>query len=453
MKKKNLFAFLMACVFISVFTACDDDDELGGGNDGNGDDKIEVEQYVIAAASKEAVYLLQTDNLDTDNLTIEGAGIEAESSTAWVFHSNKYAYRLMYNQGSAGTGSSYELNDQGKLKERDILFEIRNRFTTYGPFGKYIITAASGATDNFDAEDTGREYPKYGVTFTYLDVEAQTLATKTVVTENMVDDNGEYYTVSGIVDVNGKLFTALCPQGYSKYGIWKGHEDIETGFITEDGVISATLHPNKVWVAIYNGTDFENPKIIKDDRISFATSRYRSQFYQTIVPDATGNVYVFSASNARTYEGAQKTDKPSGVVRINAGTEEFDQDYYCNIEEVSGGYPLFKVWHISEDYYLLQMYAQQDYESTSNADTRRLAIFKAATKDFQWVDAGLPSKGVITSFGSSPYFENGRAYMPVVTTDGAQPTIYIIDPATATATRGITITSNSISAIGKLRNY
>ena len=40
--------------------------------------------------------------------------------------------------------------------------------------------------------------------------------------------------------------------------------------------------------------------------------------------------------------------------------------------------------------------------------------------------------------------------MPVVTSDGAQPALYRIDAATATATRGLEVIASSISAIGKL---
>lgn len=444
MRKFNSLLFATSILFTGIFAACEDNN--GGVDPRKGADS----KYVIAASSESAVYLLETENINEGDLTIRRNGIEALEATAWVFHSNKYAYRLVYNQGNAGTGSSYILDENGLLKERNIEFEIRNRFTTYGPYGNYVITAASGATDKFAPDDTKKERPQYGVTFTYLDVVNQTLKTKTVVTENMVDNNGEYYTVSGIVDVNNKLYTALCPQGYSAYGIKQGYADADPNLVNETGVITPTLHPNKVWVAIYDGIDFENPKIISDDRISYATSRFRSQFYQTIVPDAEKNVYVFSASNARTYTGKQKTDKPSGVVRIKVGTEEFDKDYYCDIEELSGGYPIFKVWHITGDYFLLQMYAQKEYESTAKADTRRLAIFKAGDKSFKWVEKGLPAKDIISSLGSSPYFENGLAYMPVVTTDGTQPTVYIIDPTTASAKKGITVTASAISAIGKL---
>ena len=57
---------------------------------------------------------------------------------------------------------------------------------------------------------------------------------------------------------------------------------------------------------------------------------------------------------------------------------------------------------------------------------------------------------MISSFSKSPYTENGLCYVTVVTTDGALPTIYAIDPVTATATAGLTVEADEIGAVGKL---
>ena len=167
---------------------------------GGGDALLQVE-YIIVASSDKASYLIQTDGLTSGQLSIVRNGKETDTGTAWLFYKDKYLYRLAYNQSNAGTGSSYYIGSNGMIAQRNILFEIKSRFTTYGIFGQHLITAASGATADMDAA-TG--LPKYGVTFTYIDVEAKTLSTKTVVTENMVDDRGEYYTVSGSVEHGGK---------------------------------------------------------------------------------------------------------------------------------------------------------------------------------------------------------------------------------------------------------
>ncbi|MDR2679930.1 MAG: DUF4374 domain-containing protein [Tannerella sp.] len=424
--KKNVFLSLMAAtVFFAA--SCDKNNDVP--------DKVDEEKgsYIIAASSGEASYLLQTGELKSGELTIVNSGLETETGTAWLFHDRKYLYRLVYNQGNAGTGSSYILNADGKLSERGVKFEITNRFTTYGSYGKYIVTAAAGATDRKDAAGNVQQ----GVTFTILDTEAETLTTKTISTENFLG-TGEYTTFSGIVDVNGKLFTAVCPIGVSAYGVAQGVAEAAT---------TTTAYPDSVWVAIYSNTNFENPKILRDDRLSYASSRYRSQYYSNIVTDDRNNIYVFSSS----YDS--RTTKKSGVIRIKAGTEEFDRDYYFDIQTAAGGNHLFKVWYVSDDYFLLQMYTSESVSAMG--DTKKLAVFNASSRTFNWV-TGLPAIDNIGSFGSTPYAEDGIVYMPIVavSADGVepafQPTVYAIDVKTAVATKGITVTCNSIGAVGKL---
>jgi hypothetical protein len=417
--KKNVFFSLIAATAFSI-ASCDK-------NNNTVEEKPEG-TYIIAASSEEAAYLLQHDRLDGGELTIVNSGLETESATAWIFHGSKYLYRLVYNQGNAGTGSSYVLNEEGVIRERGTRFEIVNRFTTYGPYGKYIVTAAAAATSMQD--DAGNL--QQGVVFTILDTEAETLSTKVISSENFLG-NGEYVTFSGIVDVNDKLFTAVCPIGVSAYGVAQGAA-AETRTTTD--------YPDSVWVAIYSDTRFENPKILRDNRLSYASSRYRSQYYSNIVPDDRGNVYVFSSS----YDS--RTTKKSGAIRIKAGTEEFDRDYYFDIETAAGGIHLFKVWHITGDYFLLQMYSDETVSVTG--DTKKLAVINVASKSLNWV-TGLPAIDHIGSFGSTPCADNGLIYMPVVSVDdGNQPAVYVIDPATAVATRGTVVTCNSIGAVGKL---
>ena len=132
----------------------------------------------------------------------------------------------------------------------------------------------------------------------------------------------------------------------------------------------------------------------------------------------------------------QQTKLPAGVVRINAGTETFDADYYCNIEAQSNGKSFVRCWHIGEDYFLMLMYDRPLTEADFVAN--QLAIFKATEKTLTYVQ-GMPTADVISGFGNSPYTENGLAYMPVTTTDGNQPAIYVINPEKATATKGLTV--------------
>ena len=98
-----------------------------------------------------------------------------------------------------------------------------------------------------------------------------------------------------------------------------------------------TQYPDECWVAIFDDETLTTKKLIKTDRISYAAGRNRSQYYQMIWEAGNGDIYVFSPSYAKTMsDSRQQTTRPAGVVRIPAGSEEFD-NYYCNIETQSNG--------------------------------------------------------------------------------------------------------------------
>ncbi|MDR1201652.1 MAG: DUF4374 domain-containing protein [Tannerellaceae bacterium] len=466
--KKNYLMSLLAAVLVSgcMFTSCGGDDDPVKAEpkdepkeEPKEDEKEIVSNYVIAATVGGASYLLTANTLAEGTVSAKNNGLETETGTYWIYYQDKYLYRLVYNQGSAGISSSYILNEKGEVTDRDMQYEIK-RFTSFGTYKGFIITSSTGMLGTDYADANGNQ--QYGFQLSYLDVDKETFNynSDVIIAENYLD-NGEYVTLAGILEANGKIYSAPIPMGLSHYGVKanggafvKYPELVTTesggagsGTYTA-GELPNTQYPNEAWIAIYNDETFKNPKLIKTDKISNACGRFRSQYYQTIWAADNGDVYVFSPSYAKVMtEDVQKTTLPAGVVRIKAGAENFDPDYYCNLEEQTGGNSFLRCWHISEDYFLFVMYDKPFTETGYVAS--KLAVYKGEDKRFTYV-TGMPSD--ISTFGSTPYFENGIAYMPVTTTN-AQPALYCINPVTAVATKGITVESESIGAAGKLKYY
>lgn len=456
MKMNYLKWGLATFLCVGVVTSCDDNlsGDEGGGSDGGGKN---ASSYVISASVADANYLLETEKLGEGTVTTVGNGLVTQSATQWIFYKDKYLYRLMYNQGNAGVTSSFKLNASGKVEERHNTYEIK-RFTSYGIFGNYIITSSAGAlgTEYADAEGNLAQ----GLLFSYLNVTDEKHSSKTVLGENYLN-NGEFVTLAGILEANNQIYSAVIPMGLSKYGVKaEGGKYVKYPELvkTEDGGSSSssyekgelqwTQYPNEAWVAIYNNENFEKPTLLKTDKISYASGRFKSQYYQTIWAAGNGDIYVFSPSYAKTMtEKVQKTTLDAGVVRIKKGATEFDSNYYFNIEAAAGGKSFRRCWHMTGDYFLLLMYDRPLTEKDPVANA--LAIYKAEDKKFSYV-TGLPAAAVTTGFGNTPYNENGITHMAVTTTDGSQPAVYLIDPVTAKATKGITVTAESISAVGKL---
>ncbi|MGO1520799.1 MAG: DUF4374 domain-containing protein, partial [Sphingobacterium sp.] len=87
--------------------------------------------------------------------------------------------------------------------------------------------------------------------------------------------------------------------------------------------------------------------------------------------------------------------------------------------------------------------------STAHTDGyTKYAVINVAEQSFQWLESGFPAPDEITAT-SNAYSFDGQAFIPV-TAENQKPAIYVIDPVTATATRGLEVDATSISGVGKL---
>jgi hypothetical protein len=161
-----------------------------------------------------------------------------------------------------------------------------------------------------------------------------------------------------------------------------------------------------------------------------------------------GDVYVFSPSYAKTMaDERQRTTLPAGVVRIASGSETFDDSYYVNIEALAEGRSFLRTWYVGGSKFLMLMY-DSVLEPAKTMTATELAIFDAEAATLTPVE-GLPAKSSISGFGTTPYVEGGKVYIPVTLTDN-YPAIYAIDTATAVAEKGLTIEATQISGVGRL---
>jgi hypothetical protein len=369
-------------------------------------------QYVVVANSQDGTYILQTDSIRSGKISIKGNGIETEAASAWIFFKNKYAYDLVYKQGDPAEVGAYELGDNGRLKKRLNTYQMPSRYTTYGSFDKYVITAVSVTR----ADGTP------GLSFNRLDVETQTITEKVIPSANFTG-NGETANLSGILEVGDKFFSGICTTPAVNPGGTTG---------------TVTAYPDSVWVGIFD-KDW-NCTVLRDGRLSYATGRYRSSYLSNLAKDDNDNVYVFSSA----YDN--RTTKPSGALRIKKGETRFDPDYFFDIQALAGGRHLFKVWHISGNYFLLQMYNKPN--QTKESIWSVLAVVDVEKKTYKEV-SGLPALEDITSIGSTPFAEDGIIAVPIVSKN-EYPHLYIIDPVKATATKGLEIEADGITAVGKL---
>ncbi|MBR4298040.1 MAG: DUF4374 domain-containing protein [Bacteroidaceae bacterium] len=421
--------------------------------------------YVIAAtvtgSNGSVPVLLTSQTLDEGRVSALGNGLVNDGASQWIFHSNRYLYALNYNQGNNATTRSYILNDWGQIEARPAEYSTR-RYTTHGTFGRYVMTFATG--DGPTAMNDENGYTPKSFLVSYLDTERETYTTNdtqnaTYIAENFLG-NGEYVTLAGIAERDGKLFTAAIPMGLSQYGtkrdagkyvkypdLVKTEADGTNSSSYKKDELQWTQYPNECWVAIFDNELLQTKKLIKDERISYACGRNKSRYYQMIWSAENGDIYVFSPSYAKTMADArQRTTLPAGVVRIKRGTEKFDPDYYVNLEALSDGKSFMNSWPAGESRFLLLMYDRP--LSRAGFAANQLAIFDAEARTLTYV-IGLPAPEEITNFGTTTYLENDTIYVSI-STASANPAIYAINSHTAIATRGLEIEATQIDGIGRL---
>ena len=457
--KKNIYTLALAAALMAsaaTLTSCDEDNHGTTPTPPTAEESL----YVIPAVDGEATYLITATSLDSGRVSAIGNGTEVMNASYWVYKDGEYAFALVYNKGGAGTGASYYLDGNGRIAEKYTY--TYNRITTYGTWGDHVITASTGDASKPDAEGNYAQV----LLFNYLNANDGTQEEGSINAENFLG-NGEKVHFAGIVETGNRLYTSVIPGGMSLYGISHWPEMVtDASLVTTEaggsgsgaytaGVIPSTQYPDSAFVAIYTGSSFdEAPIIARTGKIGFACGRMRSQYYQTIWAASNGDLYVFSPGYGRSFVSTDALKKvtgtlPSGVVRIKAGETEFDEDYYVNIEALGNKNPLFRCWHIDEDYFLLQLYkngAESMVNDGQYADVSELAIFKAEEGTLTLI-TGLPEN---MSIGGEPYGENGAVYIPVNVTTDAYPSFYKVDARTATAVKGLTVETESIKTAGRL---
>lgn len=463
---KKTFLFPMSCgIFLSTMftTACSDDSV----SDAPNPPSEATAQYIIpasiTASGQTTNVLLSASSLTKGSLSTVGNGLVNDGASQWVFYQDKALYGLTYNQGNAGTTRSFILDAEGNLAARAGEYAIR-RFTTFGTYGPYIMTASTGDGPTTEADANG--YLPKTFLFSYLHVDDETYHTNDTQQQAYRSEGflgtGEFVTLAGLLEHNGKIVTAPIPMGLSQYGaaidggrwVKPGNEDLvktESGGTNSSsykkGELQWTQYPDSCWISFFADETMTAHTTIKTNRMSYACGRFKSQYYQTVWAAGNGDIYVFSPSFAKTMvDPRQQTKLDAAVMRIKAGTEAFDPDYYHSIEAQTEGRSFLRCWPMGEDYFLLLMYDRPFSEAGYTAN--RLAVFKGETGVLTEV-TGMLEPETITGFGTAPFSENGLTSIAVTTSEG-YPAIYTINPVTATASRGVTVEATQISGIGRL---
>jgi len=392
---------------------------------------VAEKEFLIDAKGTDKSFALYVSNLESGEVSISSNFEELpETGYFWSFGQNT-AVGLAYKGQTPGIGVSYKRN--GDKLEKITDFQVPSRFTTYGFFDKYFIVNVGGQT--LAGQQINGKDRNDGATFIFHNVSDYKVATQTTIgtleiTKDLGKNNKEIASFSGILDRgNGEFLSSMI---YSERNQPRPGSGSTTAAITK---------LDSIWVAAFD-KNMNLKRIYKSDKLGYSSGRFRSQYISQLGKADNGDVYVFSGHFEKN------STKPAGALLIKKDATSFDENYFFNIDNVSGGHPFRSVFHITGAKFLIEFYNDKNIETNSPA--AKYAIVDAAAKTLTWV-TGLPDPANITStVGVIAMGYKGKCYLPVAEKNN-DAAIYVIDPTTAQAKKGLVVKgAQGIRGIGKI---
>lgn len=506
--------FLACATVVAMSCEKSDDNVTTTPDDNNDPDveEVTVSKYVVAVSTTDGYdYLLYTDDIKSSDLSVVGSGIESDLTSAqWYFYNDSRVFGLKYSDGDPTPMETYVMSDEKPVLD---LSYTGYRFTTYGTWGDYMITSSSNSytsesTGVYEPYYGTEVYPRY------MYIAKYSYATGVAdYTEFESDDylgTGEYTNFAGFAESDGKLYVSVYPMGATAYGTTKyesSFQDESASYYGDSsdyleyvssgwggmnsasfkpGEIATTPFPDQFHVAIFSNTsDFPHkPTLISDSRMSPACGRQASAQYPTIAADEDENIYIFSPGNERSYAGVgntlysddtketvkQHTDlngnvigdgllyKAAGthkasVMRIKKGETALDEGYGVNgvfdVESAMGGRSFLCCYYITGSDSKFLVKAMNDADVQYSTLNNKYYVVDAENQSAIEV-SGMPEPTSISAASRNPFFEDGKAYVGITSSENSSPVIYEIDSTTGVATNVAAVECSAILSIGKL---
>jgi hypothetical protein len=397
-----------------VLSSCDKNENDNPGTVG---EDSGTTQYVITATpvgtTGIADYLLTSGSLDSGTITTQGNGIEQDGSYRYYITMKKKFFSMLYGQGNPGAVTTYQLSTTGQLiKTSDFQSETVQVFAAVN---NDILTM---------------KVPRTGTTSCL-----------------MYRINADSSKIVGTDSINVVTMTGTAERAHFTWATQVG-DKVFAPYMSIKGCCSdnfGTAYPDSSWIAVLSYPGLKLEKVIRDNR----TSSIGAYFNSGLAVDENGDTYAFSPASAYETIGGvvtYKSTKPSAFVRIKSGTTEFDQSYFFNVQEKSGGHHIANQTYLGKGKFLLVMYG------TANAFTsdRKLALADVYNQTFTWI-TGAPDNitSVTSSYNNNTTSTDGKtAYVGINTAAGSD--VYKIDIATAAATPGLKVNGGKITSIIKM---
>ena len=207
----------------------------------------------------------------------------------------------------------------------------------------------------------------------------------------------------------------------------------------------ATANTDTLYVAVYSYPEFEFETVMKDTRTGPAGAiRTRSGIF------ATENGDLYTVSHSSFGLGFSQSTKPAGILKIPAGTTEFDADYFFNTDEKGG--KINRASYLGDGVLSASVAVKESTIDERWGDQfNRLAIVDLNDQTITLVEGAPEFKGAGVTY-SDPYYDEAevKVYSPIADENGVI-NIYVTDVVAATAIKGAQVDATFVAGIHKLQ--
>ncbi len=425
MKHKQLFTgFLGILLFIG---ACKKNDPVSPPSPAPEDTVVVApKEYVYIISSRSSAsgadVLHTAASLDEGSLATQAKGIEQSGLRNYVTNGD-ILLSLMFGGGGPGAVTAYKAN-AGKELEKLTDFQTETMYVK-GSVGDDVLMMHQA----WQPAETFSQWYRFD--------------TKSL----EIVDQGEFDAVElGGAEKNEKVFfnsfTKVGDYMFAPY--WSIHS----------GQTFSTDYLDSAYVAVYEYPSMKVHKIIRDGR----TGSIGNYMASGADADEKGDFYVIGskAQFRNNTSMDRESNTPAGILRINKGTTEFDNNYFVNIsqhlgeDEIVGrklymgkGYFLITVGSAYGELFGSLKIANPYASIVSYGFKPRFAVINAYDGSFKWV-TGVPETSAIQYYSEySPNYSplDGTGYMGITYTENGsiRSSVFKFDGAAATATKGLTM--------------
>ncbi len=362
------------------------------------------------SAGADAEYLVTSTDLMSGTISATGNGIE---QMGWMYYhqiGNKYLAMDYTNNICTG----YEIANSTLSSAGSFVFD-RLDVLTNDPGGNVFAVSAPWGGGSYDCKFQTVNPNSMSIT-----------STQNVLLNVMYNDTMAQLNMwpTGTYINNGKLYVSYYPLHGASWDTPK----------TDTAYVNVYTYPGLNYVTTF-----------KDARTG-PIGYYGGS--PAIIEDENGNHYTISTCSLAA--GYTQATKPSGILRINSGQQQFDNSYFFNIEAL--GYKILTGAYIGNGKMIARVVPNSvDAQSGGSwaafgidVPIHRIAILDLNSQTLQIVN-DVPAHG--GQYYTPFYMENGKVFISVNT--GSNAYIYRVDPSSGTAQQGATIDGKSIQCFFK----